>query len=81
MENYLQVFALQFARHFEELYNHKFSELGVDIGLDENRKIWIYEVNRRHPGQIFIESRWARNAVMYALYVAKKNRSKKGDYR
>jgi hypothetical protein len=71
VENYLQVFALQFAEHFESLYKHSFSELGVDIGLDENMKIWLYEVNW-HPGQIFIESRSAKNAVLYAAYVAKK---------
>lgn len=80
MENYLVVFALQFAKHFESLYNHDFSELGIDIGLDENKKIWIYEVNW-HPGQIFIESRWARNAVLYALYVGNKAKRKKGDRR
>lgn len=73
IKRYLEVFAIKFANHFDGLYNHQFDELGIDIGLDENMKIWIYEVNWR-PGQMFIEFKTAKNAVMYASYVAKQSK-------
>lgn len=72
---YLEVFAIQFAKHFDMLYKHQFDELGIDIGLDENKKLWIYEVNWR-PGHMFIEFNCAHNAVLYANYLAKKRGEK-----
>lgn len=69
MKKYLEVFAIQFANHFESLYKHKFDELGIDVGLDENNRIWIYEVNWR-PGHIFIEFNAAVNVIKYAKYLA-----------
>jgi len=74
---YLEVFALQFSKHFETLYKHQFDELGIDIGIDENKKVWIYEVNWR-PGHLYIESKASRNAVLYAYYLAYKNN--KGEF-
>lgn len=47
IKRYLEVFSLRFGEHFDTLYPHQFDELGLDIGLDENQKIWIYEVNWR----------------------------------
>jgi glutathione synthase/RimK-type ligase-like ATP-grasp enzyme len=76
IRHYLEVFALQFAEHFDTLYPHKFDELGIDVGLDENMKLWIYEVNWR-PGHVFIEAKTAKNAVRYAIYLAKQNKEKK----
>ena len=53
MKRTLEHFSLALARHLDELqmlqYNEVLDEIGVDIGLDEHRKIWIYEVNWR-PG-------------------------------
>lgn len=76
IKRYLEVFALQFADHFDSLYNHEFDELGIDIGVDENAKIWIYEVNWR-PGHLYIESKAALNAIMFACYIA--SQKKRGD--
>jgi glutathione synthase/RimK-type ligase-like ATP-grasp enzyme len=71
----LEKFAYEFTEHFESLYPYEFDELGIDIGMDEFKHIWIYEVNWR-PGHVFIESITAKNAVQYAIYVANKNRGK-----
>lgn len=72
---YLEVFAIQFANHFDTLYNNKFDELGIDVGLDENKKIWIYEVNWR-PGQIFLESKASKLEVRYANFLGKRGKEK-----
>jgi hypothetical protein len=68
----LRDFAIDFTKHFETLYPYGFDELGIDIGLDNDNKIWIYEVNYR-PGHVFIEVITARNAVKYAICLAKKS--------
>lgn len=69
----IEAFALLLARHMDNIYGCEFDELGIDIGLDENRHIWLYEVNWR-PGHVFIEVKAARNAVAYAIYLGKKKR-------
>ena len=34
---------------YKKYFNETIDELGMDVGLDENDKIWIFEVNWR-PG-------------------------------
>ncbi|MFS0779010.1 YheC/YheD family protein [Neobacillus sp. 3P2-tot-E-2] len=47
----LEYFTLALARHLDQLQMLEFSEvideIGIDVGLDENQKLWIYEVNWR----------------------------------
>ena len=49
----LEHFSLSLARHLDEIQMTQFGEvideIGIDVGLDEQRKIWMYEVNWR-PG-------------------------------
>ena len=63
----LEQFALSFSAHFEELYNKPLDELGIDIGIDHEHKLWIYEVNWR-PGSKHREFEVAKNLVKYAEY-------------
>ncbi len=65
----LEQFALSFASHLEELYEHSFDELGIDVGIDQEHKLWIYEVNWR-PGAKHREFEVAKNLVKYAEYLA-----------
>lgn len=66
----LEYFAVTFATHFDSLYKRRsFDELGIDVGIDQNHKIWIFEVNWR-PGSKHREFSVAKNIVPYALYVA-----------
>jgi hypothetical protein len=69
----IKVFALTFATNFEALYPYFFDELGIDIGFDKDKNIWVYEVNWR-PGHVFIEVATAKNAIQYAMYLGKKRR-------
>ncbi|MCL1819359.1 MAG: YheC/YheD family protein [Oscillospiraceae bacterium] len=76
---HIEIFALQLAGHLDqiqrELYNEELDELGIDIGLDKNRRIYIYEVNWRpgHPPLPNIDLSIIRNKVKYAMYLAGKN--------
>ncbi|WP_239094135.1 YheC/YheD family protein [Bacillus sp. B15-48] len=67
----LERFALTFAAHLETLYKHSFDELGIDVGIDENHKLWIYEVNWR-PGAKHREFEVAKRLVKYAEYLTKR---------
>ncbi|NHM31143.1 YheC/YheD family protein [Neobacillus terrae] len=66
----LEYFAVAFATHFDSLYQKRsFDELGIDIGIDQNHRIWIFEVNWR-PGSKHREFSVAKNMVPYAQYIA-----------
>ena len=64
---------MTFAYEFEAQYPYYFDELGIDIGFDKDKNIWVYEVNWR-PGHVFIELSTARGAIHYAMYLGKKRR-------
>ncbi|MGE8057910.1 YheC/YheD family protein [Bacillus mycoides] len=82
VQRYLERFALSFSNHFNSLYEDVlFDELGIDIGIDKNQKIWLFEVNWR-PGvpNIFnLELDVARNLIHYARYLADKCKQEKED--
>ncbi|MGD7008981.1 YheC/YheD family protein [Metabacillus sp. 84] len=68
----LEYFAIRFASHFDTLYDQSLDELGIDVGIDENQKLWIFEVNWR-PGIPVIfrgELDVAKNTILYAKYLA-----------
>jgi glutathione synthase/RimK-type ligase-like ATP-grasp enzyme len=67
----LEQFALSFPKHFDTLYNYEFDELGIDIGIDKNKKLWIYEVNWR-PGAKHREFEVAKRLIPYAVFLTKK---------
>ncbi|KFM95371.1 tubulin-tyrosine ligase family protein [Bacillus clarus] len=73
IQRYLERFAVSFSNHFNSLYEDVlFDELGIDVGIDKNQKLWLFEVNWR-PGvpNIFnLELDIARNLIHYARYLA-----------
>ncbi|MDQ0220313.1 YheC/YheD family protein [Peribacillus cavernae] len=79
MKRKLEQFSISFSNHFDNLYDDvSFDELGIDVGVDEDRKLWVIEVNwRPGPPVIFnCELDVARNAVLYAKYLAEKKKRK-----
>ncbi|WP_246938562.1 YheC/YheD family protein [Bacillus pinisoli] len=74
MKRYLEHFALSFAAHFDSLYEEPLDELGIDVGVDQNNKAWIYEVNWRPgtPPTFSLELDVAKHTVLYASYIARK---------
>lgn len=75
MQKVLDKFALRFSERFDSIYKGQLDELGIDIGIDENKKMWIYEVNWR-PGSAYRGLDAAMNTIPYAAYLA--NQNKKG---
>ncbi|MGX5633232.1 YheC/YheD family endospore coat-associated protein [Bacillus thuringiensis] len=77
VQRYLERFSIRFADQFNSLFkNVVFDELGIDVGLDENQKLWLFEVNWR-PGvpNIFnLELDVAKNTIAYAQYLANKHK-------
>jgi glutathione synthase/RimK-type ligase-like ATP-grasp enzyme len=69
----LEDFAYNFPKHFETLYIHSFDELGLDVGVDENQKLWLFEVNWR-PGSKNREFDVAKRLIPYCVYLAGQNR-------
>jgi len=74
----IEIFSLQLAKHMDKiqnnLYKEELDELGIDIGLDANQKIWVYEINWRpgSPPSLNIELNVVKNAIQYALFLANK---------
>ncbi|HJV31795.1 MAG TPA: YheC/YheD family protein [Bacillales bacterium] len=73
----LEHFALSLAHHMDELqmlkYQEVIDEIGIDVGLDQEHKIWIYEVNWRPgcPPAFYLEMDVVKNSIQYAMYLAK----------
>lgn len=76
VQRYLEVFAVQFSTHLDSLYDERLDELGIDVGLDENQKIWIYEVNWRPgtPVLFYLEKEVVKRTIEYAVYLAQQAR-------
>ncbi|XXM70992.1 YheC/YheD family protein [Lysinibacillus sphaericus] len=75
----LEYFSIAFSTHFESLYkNRSFDELGIDVAIDHQQRLWIYEVNWR-PGSKNREFSVARNLIPYARFVAE-SKGAKGEY-
>ena len=71
MRTVLEDFALSFSAHFDTLYEHSFDELGIDVGIDQEKRLWIFEVNWR-PGCKHREFEVARRLIPYCIYLANK---------
>jgi UDP-N-acetylmuramoyl-tripeptide--D-alanyl-D-alanine ligase len=82
IKRYLEIFSLQLASHLDEiqtdLYGEELDELGIDIGMDKDKKIYIYEVNWRpgHPPFIKVDLSLIKNTVHYAIFLAERRRAK-----
>lgn len=85
IKRYLEHFSLRLADHLDKIQYEYFSEtideLGIDVGLDDMGKIWIYEVNWRPgcPPTFYLEMDAVKNTIQYAIFLAKEHLSKEGD--
>lgn len=80
VKRYLEHFSLRLAEHLDGLQREAFGEvldeLGIDVGLDDMGKIWIYEVNWRPgcPPSFYLELDSVTHMIRYAAYLARKQR-------
>jgi glutathione synthase/RimK-type ligase-like ATP-grasp enzyme len=68
----LEDFALTFSAHFDTLFEHSFDELGIDVGIDANQGLWLFEVNWR-PGSKNREFDVAKRLIPYCKYLLYEN--------
>ena len=68
----LEEFALTFSAHFDTLYEHSFDELGIDVAIDANQRLWLFEVNWR-PGSKNREFDVAKRLIPYCKYLLNEN--------
>ncbi|WP_397538256.1 YheC/YheD family protein [Rummeliibacillus pycnus] len=72
----LEHFSLSIAQHLDEIQMVQFGEvideIGIDVGLDEHQKIWMYEVNWRPgcPPAFYLELDVVVHNIQYAKYLA-----------
>lgn len=73
----LEHFSLSLAQHLDDIQMQQFGEvideIGIDVGLDEQQKIWIYEVNWRPgcPPAFYLELDVVYHTIRYAMFLAK----------
>ncbi|QVK17203.1 YheC/YheD family protein [Mycoplasmatota bacterium] len=80
IKQYLEHFSIKLSKKMDELqlkfFNETIDELGIDAGLDDMNKIWIFEVNWRPgcPPTFYLELDVVKNTINYAIYLAKNQR-------
>ncbi|MBB5175128.1 YheC/YheD family protein [Texcoconibacillus texcoconensis] len=63
--------SMELSSYIDMIHGFAIDELGIDFAIDENEKVWVYEVNQL-PGARVDEYKRAKNAVAYAIYLAEK---------
>ena len=53
VEAYIRNAAIRIAKTLERQVNGPLGELGMDIGVDRNRRVWLFEVNSKPGRHIF----------------------------
>ena len=80
IQKYIEQFSLQLAVHMDkiqkELYGEELDELGIDIGLDKDELIRIYEINWRpgYPPSMNISLNVVKNAIDYAMFLSRRKK-------
>ncbi|RXI96463.1 YheC/YheD family protein [Anaerobacillus alkaliphilus] len=76
----LEYFSVALAKHLDEIQKDEFGEeldeLGIDVGIDQKKKLWIYEVNWRPgcPPLFYLELDVVRNTIHYAMFLVEKQK-------
>ncbi|QTK08150.1 YheC/YheD family protein [Staphylococcus haemolyticus] len=71
----LRKLAKEFPVYFQKVYDYELDALGLDIGIDENGKLWLFEVNS-FPGCTMFELEAQEVAMKYAKYLALQEENK-----
>lgn len=71
----LERLSLELAQHVDGFYNFQVEEFGVDLAVDRQQKIWLFELNTVPMVSIKTFER-ACNRIDYALHIVRKGRMK-----
>ncbi|GAK13955.1 YheC/YheD family protein [Geomicrobium sp. JCM 19039] len=70
LENELINLSLNLTTHIDQIYRSAIDELGLDLTIDANKRIWVHEVNLA-PQTTFHEEERAVNTIAYSRFIAK----------
>jgi len=75
VEAQLTEYALGLAAHLDEVCGKSFDELGIDVALDGQGRIHLFEVNWKPgvPVTFYMELDVARRSIQYCMYLANNN--------
>lgn len=69
VEAKLNKLAVSFPSYFQKSYKKPLDAIGLDIGIDEHGKLWLFEVNS-YPGSTMFELESQTVAMAYAKHLA-----------
>lgn len=80
INNAIKQSSIQIAKTVEKKIDGPVGELGLDIGIDKNHRIWLFEVNSKpgrsifkHPGLKSASLESSKRLLEYAIYLSKFN--------
>ena len=65
----IEFLAKKLPSYLEEQLEAKISHIALDLGLDQDNKIWIYEVNIHKPLPVMCEQEVGKLLAEYAIYL------------
>ena len=67
----------QIAKWVETSLSESISEMGIDLAIDREDRLWLFEINMNKIGAVNHEFRWATHFVPEALRLARESRERK----
>ncbi|WP_096190268.1 YheC/YheD family protein [Evansella halocellulosilytica] len=67
--NAIKEMTQKFAVHFEEMNDHPLNELAFDIAIDEEKNLYLIEINVNKPGVLYHEFEVAQLVIPYCKYL------------
>lgn len=79
LEAELNKLSINFPPYFQKSYSKPLDAIGLDIGIDPNGKLWLFEVNS-YPGSTMFELESQTVAMAYAKYLAVSHKQQNNDF-
>lgn len=70
LQEKLATLSIDIVTVIDDIYNQSLDELGLDLAIDQDEKIWMHEANVK-PRMRYYEAERAVNTIAYLKYVAK----------
>lgn len=74
MHRRIDEYSVRMAEYLEEAVGGGFQEIGLDLGIDEDNRFWLFEAGIGLPGTSYYQLQLALPAMAYTLYLLKQHR-------
>ncbi|WP_411344805.1 YheC/YheD family protein [Paenibacillus sp. WLX1005] len=74
LDRRIETYGIQLAKYMQQQLGDGFHEIGLDIGLDEQNRICLFEAGIGLPSTIFHYVEMVRPAIAYSLLLARRHR-------